>query len=772
MTLDLSSVDPTAQQRLINLRAQGQSIIYQGFVVFYWPQPVGTKVYAVAPYDDPFFFPDTAPSLPAQLSPVEVRLVASSPGGQGTDDAYLQNFSLPSDAKDTTIQVTLSNVDHAIEAAYLTNLPPDGNGKVYKIGYGVTVEVFVWMPQQSILKSMWIGYTNPPQSVSGPIVKFTATYGFRSSLRDLPGTAFYPRCFNDFPPEYPQLFPTVASIGAGTPSSNRCTYDAHLGGGHGIPQSVHVCDRTQSPTTGCQFFFGPILNLPYTGMDAIQILNGLPVRQDSKTLNQSVGNNSALSNAIRVVAGDRWVKSCDIVQMTIQTNNDHPEEGSVTLTCIVCEGHIQSLDSPFINDIPVGPGQTHFRLGEIQQTDTGFIPDVPTANFSSRVVLTVVQKGSFAGQAASQFSVTVHVNGLDRIRIYTDAVNYTLGYTTNPAWFILNSYYDRMWGQGIDVSRLVISDWITLAAFYDDMVSGMNPDGTTAVIARSTWNGEWQSRKVPDQLRDAFLYRSTSIPFISEGKIRVVPITKDDLANVPVFTDRFPTDGSYQTNFNNILPDQSGISTSDWGEIPIDKQPTEIEARFDDASLDQQAERPLLVEDLPSEVRAGRVAGDNTITRVKQTHSFTGVTSYPEAVRIANKLLDLGEFDAGGLVNPITWTFETTLLDSLRLHLYKIIKQDSYKLDRMKAAYGFEYFRITGMEYTGLKVKVTAQAYPVDYYNTLEDSTQALPHPGGSPLFGGGGGGGGGGSPFSSPTQPVILIPIIGPDKVEFVLGT
>src|SRR5581483_8575658 len=487
---------------------------------------------------------------------------------------------------------------------------------------------------------------------------------------------------------------------------------------------------------------------------------------------QSIGNDSALSEPVRVIGGTRLTKQCDIVQITIQTNPDHPERGSVTLVCIVCEGPIQSLSQPSINDIPVDISNSIFRLGTVMQSSTAFIPAIPTANFSSRAVLVVVQKGNFAGQVAANFNVKVMVSGLSNLRIYSDPVTFSNGWSNNPAWFALESYRDRMWGQGVDLKRLVIQDWINLASYYTDSVSSFNPDTTQTTVQRSTWNGEWHGRKVQDQLRDFFMFRFTSMPFMFEGQMRIIPITKDDLANILVFTDR--EDAPWQ----NILPGPDGkVSSCDCGENLIDEQPNEIEGRFDDASLDGYAERPLIVKDLPAQKKAGENAGDNTIKRVKKPYFLTGVTSYAEALRIINRLLDVGEFDNGGLVNPIWVTFDTTLLDALTLHPYRIIQIDSYKLDRMVKVWGFKYFRVMNLEYKGLRVTVTCQAYPDAYYAVHEDNTQPLPRRLSPPITGPGSGGSGGpgtgpgaGGPGNIPKDPKIKNPLLGDDAFRFIL--
>jgi len=470
------------------------------------------------------------------------------------------------------------------------------------------------------------------------------------------------------------------------------------------------------------------------------------------------GNSSNLSEPVRVIFGHRVVKDQDIVEFTIQVNIDHPERGSVTVTTIGCEGPVSAVTNIQLNNIPVDASNYKLRLGTVQQPDTTVIPVTPIPNFSSRHVTTAVQKGDFRGAAASGLSVRSTIDGLNNIRIYTGLTSFNRGFTTNPAWCLLEALTNRRWGMGIDVARLNIQDFLDLANWFNEIVGFQNADGTRSTSTRAAFNAEWRGRKAQDQLRDFCLYRRVSLPFPFEGKLRIIKLDQEVLdQNVPVFTDRFSEQGSRiggrGSVFRNILPGQDGISSADWREIPIDQQVNRIIFKFDDATLDDMAERPLLFEDLPAQRAAGKAAGDNTLLRVQKEHFGTGITDLGEAVRQGNILMDLGEFDEGGLVNPISGSFTTSLLDALTLHPYKVIQVDSYKFDRMKAKYGFQYFRVMKIrQNSDLTVSVDIQAYPDAYYAQLEDDTTGTTvRTGGSGTPTGGGPTGGGGGPAGGP---------------------
>jgi hypothetical protein len=84
---------------------------------------------------------------------------------------------------------------------------------------------------------------------------------------------------------------------------------------------------------------------------------------------------------------------------------------------------------------------------------------------------------------------------------------------------------------------------------------------------------------------------------------------------------------------------------------------------------------------------------------------------------MAKLLLDLGEFDEGGLENNLEIKFKTwfPLAQALRLHKYRVIRVDNAELQSFyerTALTAFQYFRIKKLRrLPNLQVEVTAQAY-------------------------------------------------------------
>jgi hypothetical protein len=154
---------------------------------------------------------------------------------------------------------------------------------------------------------------------------------------------------------------------------------------------------------------------------------------------------------------------------------------------------------------------------------------------------------------------------------------------------------------------------------------------------------------------------------------------------------------------------------------------------FDDATQQHQ-QIPLTFEDVQQQLRAGRSFGDTSRRAVERPFSAFGVTTIGEAGRLGNLLLDLGEFDEGGLKNNLRVNFISWYLEAVELHKYKLIKVESDKLDQINAAreaQGFEpfdYFRIRSItRQSDLTVEISAQAYPLEYYERLELLTVGPP---------------------------------------------
>jgi hypothetical protein len=212
---------------------------------------------------------------------------------------------------------------------------------------------------------------------------------------------------------------------------------------------------------------------------------------------------------------------------------------------------------------------------------------------------------------------------------------------------------------------------------------------------------------------------SVSIEFINDCSDSDVPAFSDrgDARNICI--DRPQSDGGKSTLSYSIQSDAD--------------LPNKVVLTYDDAAHDNK-QVPIPFEDVDQQLRAGRAFGDTSRRVVQKDYSAFGITDTGEAGRLGNLLLDLGEFDDGGVKNNLRWTFTTWYLETVELHPYRIIKLDSAKLDAIngvRVAQGLEpftYFRVRSLKrMPDLKVEIECQAYPVDYYERLELLTQGPP---------------------------------------------
>lgn len=196
--------------------------------------------------------------------------------------------------------------------------------------------------------------------------------------------------------------------------------------------------------------------------------------------------------------------------------------------------------------------------------------------------------------------------------------------------------------------------------------------------------------------------------------------------DVPTFSDR----GSSRNICLDRSQGEGGKSTLTHSFLTDKELPNRIVLTYDDATR-QNSQAPLTFEDVPQQLLAGRAFGDTSRRSIQKDYNAFGVTDAGEAGRLGNLLLDLGEFDEGGLRNNLRLTFTTWYLFTVDLHKYRVIRVESDKLDYLnsiRVSQGlepFKYFRIRSLRrLPDLKVEISAQAYPVEYYESLEMATQ------------------------------------------------
>jgi hypothetical protein len=298
---------------------------------------------------------------------------------------------------------------------------------------------------------------------------------------------------------------------------------------------------------------------------------------------------------------------------------------------------------------------------------------------------------------------------------------------------------NQRWGRGYKDGRFVVKDWIDLAAFDARAFTYKLADGTQHTLNGTTYNAELVGRAGAEQIRDVCLFGSYGLPFRHNGKVRIVPLTKEDVddPSIPVFTDEGPD--------ANIVIGKEG-SQLFWSQIDLAELPNELVLTFEDAARDN-TERPLTFKDAKAQRRAASSLGDTGIHVVPKRLSASGVggiTTEAEAVRMGWQILDLGEFEGGGIWNNLSWWFLTDIFEALPLRRYQLIKLVSSK----NAGFGdplgrpFTFFRVMHRRrLSDLYARVEVQAYNHHYYAETVGAPEPpvlvspiiIPNPGGRP---------------------------------------
>jgi hypothetical protein len=275
---------------------------------------------------------------------------------------------------------------------------------------------------------------------------------------------------------------------------------------------------------------------------------------------------------------------------------------------------------------------------------------------------------------------------------------------------------DKIWGFGLDYERLYIPSWIEAANWCDQYVRFTDPNGDIYDHQRATGNVELRGKKVQQQIEDFCRAHRLSRPFLFDGKIHIIPLralTSEELADAPVFT----TEG---TDRNICVEGNPGeelttLRVSRRSDLDL---PNRIEITFDNVA-ENWLETPLRpIEDVDAQLRAGRVIGDGARKFNSKKFNVLGVTYESETIKVGQALLDLGEFDEGGLMNNCSTKMTIWYLDSLDLHPWKVVRIVD---TRLNTKYGFQYFRVMKMErQTDLLVELELQAYNEAYMNYFE----------------------------------------------------
>lgn len=671
--------------KITNLRtdvANGERIQVFEMVKVEWPSPTGTKYYSATKVDA------VAASAPVSGSLIEARLIPDS-----TPDWFLVADTTAA-IGDDEVQFELWDGDEVISQLLVDH------------GEGIKTTLYYWFPAESLFLPIWVGHLRLEEEMTVASVVMTAVQGFRSSESNLPGRLPYQYCSAMFG----GLFTTQAEI-----DEHDCPYNKQIGGGTvgnndpgtGLPWTY--CDRkdTQSCTDRG---VDPLYHLSHATIQSV-VVNSQT--SGNALFSTSQGNETNLTDPVRVVMGTRRIYGMKVMAFRRDLNNNHPDQGWFYANYQGCEGPVQTISQARIKvggqEQDAVPLHYNYRLGTKGQT----APTALTTHGYSGTAYIVYNFGwcNPAKVSPEDAEASAVIAGLNDIRIYSNTTTYSTGYTTNRAWQILHMLCNKRWGYGLDYARIDIQSFIDAATWCAQAVTYTDPFGTDWVHTRSESNVELVGKKVAQQIEDFCRAGRLSRPFWFNGKLHIVPLKKHssgELSAAPVFTD----EGSSP----NIIR-EAGRSTLAVSRRSSFHLTNRIECTFDDIDNDY-LKRPLRpIEDVDAQLAAGRATGDKSQQINRKEFSLLGVVHEAQATKLGWSLLDLGEFDDGGLQNNLRLKFKIWLTDGLDLHPEKLISVTSSKLDK----YGFTYFRVKKiLRASNLVYEIEAQAYNEDYMATFE----------------------------------------------------
>ena len=204
--------------------------------------------------------------------------------------------------------------------------------------------------------------------------------------------------------------------------------------------------------------------------------------------------------------------------------------------------------------------------------------------------------------------VTALVEGLEEVRIYSDATTYTTGYSSSPAWCAAAYLTDKEGGLGdfYTYDDIDIPSFLALAAYCDEMVS----DGRGGLEKRATCAVVLDSVEPSDEIIDWFVDGcDASIRYIGGKWVALI-----DRAETPIWS----------AGEGNIFPGTFALDPT-----PPQKIANRVVLTYRDEAKGYQ--RSTYAEELPGLAP--------TEQRITATRDLRSVTRRSQAARVARRLL-------------------------------------------------------------------------------------------------------------------------------------
>ena len=679
------TLDAETQTKLAAFKVQPELTVGEVLAV-HWPAPDGTQYYGSSDLSALPNFRNILDHIPA----VQLRL----PG------LTFPNVVLAADVSDEQINLNFWDADGEITRLFRTH------------GEGVRVELLYFFPQLDWLVPHWLGHLQPPGEVDMVEFSTSAASGFRSAGLPLPHRIYQQSCQNQYGPAVPLL--TQEEI-----DESGCPVNRHIGGtiGNIDPATGQVYAKCKKDIPDCIKIVGDARS--YTGF--ITTVAAVAIQTHGQTTYAaSKGNETTLKQPIRVLyGGPRVVRALDLLAYTVEPNPAHPNEGYLNTLFAIGEGPIKSISRIVVNNALIGDMHYTWRLGTNRQSPSSYSNASNfsyTAHFQARYGPTnpgVYNASNTTGQCV--------VEGLANIRVYTTPTQYIETYNDLRGWCLLNLYHKWRYGHGIDIRRFELQDWIDLAVLDAQTFTFTDPLGNVWTGPRNKFSADLQGRSAQEQLTDICKFGRYTMPFQHFGKIRILPLQKESLENVPVFTDEGPAQNILRTENTDEKPNMPRITWSRQSDAVL---PNELLITFEDAA-NGNVERPITLAFEKQQLRPGRAYGDSTLRVVRKLYSAVGLTLLAQVARVGWLLYLLGEFDTGGTANNYSVSMYTTFQAGFPLYQSQVIKIEAELVRRSSPTperpQGFTYFRvIKKTRQPDLSYRVDGQAYPEDVYEGLE----------------------------------------------------
>jgi hypothetical protein len=652
------------------------------------------RYYSASAYDSLVPFTDVKQYLDdgnGGTASIEARLISSG----------FHSYEKSADLRTEEISLTFADSDDSIKTAFRT------------YGDGAKLDLIYYYPEVDLWFSDWFGSLMQPDSFGRGNVQCRASNGFKS------------REFTIGHRTKPQACPFVFGGKLSTTDyrGNGCPYNRQVGGSvgnlnGGVPFTS--CDKSEG---NCIARLGTHANgrAKYWGAFDTDVQ---PVQTDANGyLARTKGNTSQLKIPLRIIAGAKYVSGLEPLYYRKELNANDPERGFVAGVSIVSEGENQLVDEFYVNDKRIESAHLNIRTGTFGQSPTAYAPSIQGFSCTS-VIMWRYGWTDAAVTELSSLSFRCRVHGYNKVRLYSDSDSYAEGWTNNRTWWLMEFYTNLRFGLGYLHSRFDIDAFIAAADWVDDYVRFTDNFGNAYDHYRAIFDAVVEPRTASELIIDICRAGRLSVPFQYDGKYTIQtlrPLTTEELATVRVFSDK---------GDNRNIVWTEGAQSITLSKINDKQLINHIELKYeDDEKLDR--ERPVTIQDEDQKLRAGKAYGngDSSPHDVPKNYVAYGCRQREQVIKLGFALLNLGEFDEGGIENNLRIQFTTSFEQALGLKKFDVIQVDSDLL----ADEDFEYFRIMNMRKVSNKetnlVTITAQAYNHDYSTDLEVLASSLPVP-------------------------------------------